>query len=160
MDLATLYCNSIINEPITWYKEKTFIQLIRPRIENNYNETRSILMSITPAPTTIIDNNIETLKYILKQVDISCCGVSFPPLTENVHEAIDDCLSHKFRVLKSSMFYNHKRIDNRVDKLEKRGWKQYLDTIICAVCGCVVNFKEKTPICEHLREMVQGLEDW
>ena len=34
-----------------------------------------------------------------------------------------------------------------------------VNTIICTVCGCVVNFEEKTPICEHLIEMVQGFED-
>jgi len=31
MDIAIIYRNSVINEPITLYKEDVFVQLIRPR---------------------------------------------------------------------------------------------------------------------------------
>ena len=33
--------------------------------------------------------------------------------------------------------------------------------IICAVCGCMVNFNEKNQVmCEHLQEMFEGCEGW
>jgi hypothetical protein len=109
MDIATLYSNSIINEPITWYKENIFVQLIRPRGANC---------------------NIKTLETLVEQVDISCCGVSFSPawalpLKEHIDGAIDDCLFHRFRIIKNSTLYNEERILQRCAKLESRSWKQY-----------------------------------
>jgi hypothetical protein len=107
VDISDLYSNSIISEPITWYKCDTFVQLIRPRIENK----------------TIVSNNI--LVSLVEQVDISCCGVSFnKTLNEHVSGAYDDCKNHKFRIMEESKLYNQQRVIRRTEKLLSRGWSE------------------------------------
>jgi hypothetical protein len=111
-DISTLYSNSIISEPITWYKGDAFVQLIRPRIE----------------PKTFVSDHI--LISLVEQVDISCCGVSFnKTLNEHVDGAYDDCKNHEFRVIKNAKLYNQQRITHRTQKLLSRGWTTYEDDL-------------------------------
>jgi hypothetical protein len=106
MDIATAYKNSTINEPYTFYKENTFVQIIRPRLPYASKQT---------------------LLSFVEQVDISCCGVCFivpqNKLAQCVSNAIKDCQLKQFRVNKNGAFLNNDRIDHRINKLERRGWK-------------------------------------
>ena len=64
---------------------------------------------------------------LLSQVDISACGVFYDGrhIVETHPGAIEDCLNKQFRVLESNAMYQQNRIIIRIEKLEKRGWKQY-----------------------------------
>ncbi len=112
LDIATLYENSIINEPVTLYQGNTFVQLIRPRLDEN-----NIFGKVPVSEKILIS--------LIQEVDLSCCGISFFPdvLKEHIHDAIDDCKNLRYRILHRAL-YNKKRIDNRCEKLQSRGWKE------------------------------------
>lgn len=105
MDIATLYSGSIINLPLTFYREDSFIQLIRPRTKTN---------------------NTDTLINIAKNVDLSCCGVYLDSnsLHESCTKAIEHCQKKIFKVFDQNRLYNRQRCDNRIQKLTDRGWTQ------------------------------------
>jgi len=105
MDIATMYSGSLINLPLTFYRNDAFIQLIRPRTKIN---------------------NKETLIDIAKNVDLSCCGVFLDSdsLHETFPKAIEHCQKKIFRVLVQNKLYNAQRCLNRIEKLTQRGWTQ------------------------------------
>jgi len=98
-----LYENTFISQPYTFYKEKTFIQLIRPR---------------RPAYT------INDLTHFASQVDLSCCALAFfsDRVFELKQDAIFDCLNMSFSADKQALLYNEERCIKRIEKLKDRGW--------------------------------------
>jgi hypothetical protein len=133
IDISSLYTNSLIQEPHTFYKNDAFVQLIRVR-----------------ANTTRVSYDMNDLHNIVKNVDISCCAVSFfpnsqgaPPnstLKEYHANAIFDCLDKQFKVLKNTAFYNKKRIDYRIHKLVARGWQDCTPNVVDDVMQQAVYF--------------------
>lgn len=108
-DICSLYDASIINEPVSFYKDNIIIQLIRPVLSHK-------------SQTISIDN----LLYCAEQVDLTCCGVSYSPgkLTQHCENAIEHCKNKVFKELPNHNFYNAKRIQHRIAKLEDRGWRE------------------------------------
>lgn len=100
---------SVINEPWTLMNDKKkIIQIIRPA-SNKYS-------------------SIKTYKDLIKNVDISCCGVFLDvfnevKLQESCKDAIVHCLSKTFEINEWSALYNSNRTEMRRYKLENRGWK-------------------------------------
>lgn len=100
---------SVINEPWTLMNDhKKIIQIIRPA-GNKYS-------------------NIKSYKDLIKNVDISCCGVFLDgfeevKLQESCKDAIVHCLSKTFELNEWSALYNVNRTGMRKYKLEQRGWQ-------------------------------------
>jgi hypothetical protein len=103
-DIHKLYESHVIFEPLTFYKNEKFIQLIRP----------------------VSKKDDEGLQHVISNVDISCCGVSYAHgnLQEHVNDAITHCLQKQFKVNINASMCNKIRLDHRRDKLIRRGWKQ------------------------------------
>jgi hypothetical protein len=115
IDTLSMYHGiSLISEPWTFMnKNKKIIQIIRPRwigqrsIEKNYQEAYYDL---------------------IKNVDISCCGVFIEnqsrdiTLKEACKDAIINCLSRTYEVNTWSKLYNTNRVIMREHKLSIRGW--------------------------------------
>lgn len=120
LDALNMYKEiTVIAEPWTLQnKNGKIIQIIRPNIQhcksNNYIESRYI----------------ESYKNILKNVDISCCGVFLEKdksnnslkIGESCPNAIVQCLTKCFIINKEASQYNKNRIYNRLAKLKYRGW--------------------------------------
>ncbi len=99
-DLASVYTEiRIINEPHTYIKDDRIVQLIRPNHFNDFNK-------------------------IVREVDISCCGISYDAscLYENVENAILHCEHKVYEVTNGKM--NTIRLMSRMDKLDRRGWSK------------------------------------
>lgn len=118
VDMSATYKsrNSKINEPKTFIKGDSIVQLIRPKSILNDDLKGS-------------DRQCEYLKLyknLLSGVDISCCGVSFDgeKLYENFPNAVLHCLIKKFHINQDSIFINPERINDRKHKLIERGWSE------------------------------------
>ena len=106
-DIIDIYRgNRVINEPKTFIKGNKIVQVIRP---SSYEK------GLSPE---------KSFRFLIQNVDISCCGVSYDGnLYQNYPCAISDCLLKTFTVNKSSLMYNSNRINSRKYKLMDRGWK-------------------------------------
>ena len=105
-DVYSMYKDiKCIFEPITYTKNNKIIQLIRPTGSHDF--------------TIYWD--------LLKNVDLSCCGVSlsYIGLTEHINNAILHCQFNTFIINEHAKMYNKNRIYPRIDKLNKRGWIEY-----------------------------------
>lgn len=123
-DLASIYSDiHVICEPRTWIKGNKIVQIIRP--------SGSVLSPDLPGAK--ISSAIYKMGFneLLKNVDLSCCGLSFDGrfLYEDYNNAILHAKSKVFSVNKNAYMYSHKRIDHRRYKLIDRGWKQIENTI-------------------------------
>lgn len=113
---------SLIAEPWTLMNDhKRIIQIIRPRYDGGPNNNS-------------IDSEIKYQKAyynLIKNVDISCCGVFLENFDRNVKlresckNAIINCLSKTFEINDWSSLYDYNRTTFRVDKLEKRNWVNF-----------------------------------
>ena len=124
-DLGSLYRHiNVINEPHTWIKGSKIVQVIRPVIRN------------FPKRGTHPTQNEKIYKdgftNLIRNVDISCCGVSWDGTTlfENYPSAILNCLTKTFKINKSALMYSPERISQRKYKLESRGWVELNDVSI------------------------------
>jgi hypothetical protein len=113
-DVSNIYEINVICEPHTWMNGDRIIQIIRPSGNNDSQETY-----------------IKNLLDLVKNVDISCCGLSYNgiSLKEDYPNALLHCYNKVFSVNKSAKMYSSKRISNRIDKLQKRGWELIENTI-------------------------------
>lgn len=109
-DLSSVYTNiKIINEPHSWVNGTKVVQLIRPA--TGYKKSES--------------EYIESFNDLIRNVDISCCGVSYNGynLYENCPNSIIQCINKVFFVnTKAKMLTN--RIVHRKNKFYDRGWKE------------------------------------
>ena len=95
----------IINEPHTYIKGNKKIQFIRP--------------------SGLFDNYHEGYHKLVKEVDLSCCGLSYDgiKITEDYKDAITHCEMKRFVVTYGKMT-NINRLSKRVQKMASRGWKE------------------------------------
>lgn len=115
---------SLIAEPWTLMnKNKKIIQIIRPRW-------------FTKSPPSSIQKEYkEAYHNLIKNVDISCCGVFLEHqgkgliLMEACKNAIIHCLSKTFVVNEWSALYNQNRTIFRENKLSSRGWHNLDNTL-------------------------------
>jgi hypothetical protein len=116
----------MINEPWTFAKGSRIIQVIRPVLPNEADRQLAE----------------DLFKYLLSNVDISACGVIYTgKVMESVENAIGDCKTRHFSVSKYARLLQTDRIDNRIAKLEDRGWHRKPD-ILESGCNFPVNEKE------------------
>lgn len=120
---------SLIAEPWTLMNDnKKIIQIIRPRWQGQYY------------PKGVKHNDGMDYQFayqeIIKNVDISCCGVFLdneyrkgPKLKEACKNAIIHCLSKTYEVNNWSKLYNSNRTQFREHKLSSRGWTNLHDRL-------------------------------
>lgn len=114
---------SIISEPWTFINNnKKIIQIIRPKYPYN------------PKIHTPTYNDYFRNAYydLIKNVDISCCGVFLEGtdkviLKEACKEGIVHCLTKTFEINNWANLYNSIRTTNREYKLKERGWRNIND---------------------------------
>ncbi|MCK9446676.1 hypothetical protein M0Q50_07420 [bacterium] len=102
----------IVFEPWTFMNNNLkIIQLIRPVSDMKFNN---------------FNMNYHTKQFfdIMKQVDMSCCGVSYDGegINENYPNAINHCRLKFYKINPNAKMYNKDRIFDRKYKLNSRGW--------------------------------------
>jgi len=107
-DFQSLYLDiQCIFEPRTYInKNNKIVQIIRPNFQK------------PPSDKLFLDS--------LREVDLSCCGVSFngKVIKENCPNSIEDCKNMIYTVYKNNKMYNESRFIQREQKLIDRGWKK------------------------------------
>jgi hypothetical protein len=114
-DIQDMYSQiNVISEPHTWIKGTKIVQIIRPRFSHiNINHSYR-----------------ENFYDLIKNVDLSCCGVSYDgELREDFENAILHCLNKVFYINKNAKMYSYERSIRRKYKLEERGWKEIDNTL-------------------------------
>lgn len=115
-DIQSLYKDiHCIFEPIT-LMNKNFkcIQIIRPVPNLSFSQHENILSSFS-----------KRFFDILREVDISCCGISYNgKIRENVSDAILHSLCKIFEERQQSEMYHSNRYYTRSEKLKNRGWSE------------------------------------
>lgn len=118
-DIESLYSGiSVICEPHTFISGdgKSVVQLIRPArfVHNDLSN--------------YMKKDIYHKSYInlLRNVDISCCGVSWDGsnLYQNCQDSVLHCLKKVFVVNKNALMLTN-RLQHRLIKLEDRGWVKF-----------------------------------
>lgn len=102
----------IIFEPWTFMNENLkIVQLIRPVSDKGFNNFD-------------MNYHIKNFFNIMKEVDMSCCGVSYDgeTINENCPNAINHCRLKVYKVNKITKMYHRDRTFDRIDKLNNRGW--------------------------------------
>lgn len=116
-----------IFEPWTFMnKNLKIIQIIRPAVSKEESMKKSIKNSDfnnKPVPNFNFINSVGFFDT-MKQVDLSCCGVSYNGLhiRENCEDAILHCKNRYYSVNKNAKMYNQGRTISRESKLNDRGW--------------------------------------
>lgn len=113
VDMINLYANiHVISEPRTWIKGHKIVQLIKPRNLIPMNKDVSF------------EEYTKNFKALIENVDLSACGVSWSNgiLYENCESAVLHCLNKQFNVNPYAKMFSHERAQNRMGKLESRGW--------------------------------------
>lgn len=115
----------VINEPHTWIKGNSMVQLIRP-----------VTTKTNPNKLPILDQVIidkfksqylkEAFVDLIANVDISACGVSYDGkhLYENYPAAVLHAKAKIFSVNEKAKMYIERRIIHRTGKLIERGWEE------------------------------------
>ena len=125
-EIGQIYAiKGVINEPKTFIKGDSMVQLIRPVTTKTNPNNLSILDQV------IIDKfKAQYLKEafvdLIANVDISCCGISWDGkhLYENYPTAVLHAKTKIFSVNDRAKMYIERRIIHRTGKLIKRGWKE------------------------------------
>jgi hypothetical protein len=121
-DLASVYHDiKIINEPHTYMKGDKIIQVIRPVPRHIQGDARKVTK----------EDYTYSFNSLIKEVDISCCGVSYDGrnVYENVKDAVLHCRNGVFIINDKNKMYSEKRIIHRTSKLEARGWVEIKNDI-------------------------------
>lgn len=102
----------VINEPKTFIKGDSMVQLIRPVNKNGNKGVK------------------ESFIDLIANVDISCCGVSYDGkhLYENYPNAVLHANSKTFSVNENAKMYIENRVIHRSFKLIERGWEKLGDS--------------------------------
>jgi hypothetical protein len=102
----------VINEPKTFIKGDSMVQLIRPVNKNGNKGVK------------------ESFIDLIANVDISCCGVSYDGkhLYENYPNAVLHAKSKIFSVNDKAKMYIENRVIHRAFKLIERGWEKLGDS--------------------------------
>lgn len=115
-DIQSMYSDiHCIFEP--WnFMNKNFkrIQIIRPTISEDESIKKSTKDFL----------NSSGFFNTMKQIDLSCCGVSFngKDIRENFKDAISHCKNRYYIVNKEAKMYKLERCESRKYKLNERGW--------------------------------------
>ena len=109
----------VINEPKTFIKGDSMVQLIRPVNKNG-------LIWQKPNNKGVKESFID----LIANVDISCCGVSYDGkhLYENYPNAVLHAKSKIFSVNDKAKMYIENRVIHRAFKLIERGWGKLGDS--------------------------------
>lgn len=114
-DTISMYKDiSLINEPWTLIKNKKIIQIIRPKWFK---------------PNPKVKDYQDAYYNLVKNVDISCCGVFLDKFDNNIKlgeackDAIIHCITKTFVINDWSALFNQNRTNSREYKLTSRGWK-------------------------------------
>jgi len=114
---------SLISEPWTLMNDnKKIIQIIRPTWKGGIKQNIGSAYQ-------------QEYRDLIKNVDISCCGVFIEKQDEKIilkeacKDAIIHCLSKTYIINEWSKLYNMNRISHRENKLISRGWSNYNDII-------------------------------
>jgi len=102
------------------------IQLIKPKLGHFFCDAdgKSKGFRFVTNQKEINRSDISDVKkFILNNVDLSCCGVFYDGnLNESIIGAIEDCEKKRFVIRQSAEFYNLTRTSSRIQKLYDRGW--------------------------------------
>lgn len=89
------------------------------------------LMRVTETDLLLKGFNYNTIKLV-QHVDITCCGL-FSDIYGNVYECVknahQDCIDKVLNINNNIVFneYSIKKLKERIEKLEKRGWKNNIN---------------------------------
>jgi hypothetical protein len=119
----------VINEPHTWIKGDSMVQLIRP--------VSSSIGKITTLDQVLVDKYKEqylkeAFVNLIANVDISCCGMSWDGRTlyENYPNAILHAKEKLFTINNKATMYVDNRIIHRTGKLIERGWSEITNNLV------------------------------
>lgn len=91
------------------------------------NKNLKIVQLIRPTPTLFPVENYFSKDFfeLMREVDLSCCGVSFNGLhiRENCPDAVLHCQNGYYSINNKAKMYNENRNIMRTEKLKGRGWK-------------------------------------
>ena len=115
----------VINEPHTWIKDNSMIQLIRP-VSTQTNPNKLPILDQVLVDKFKAQYLKEAFVELIANVDISCCGVSYDGehLYENYPGAVLHAKSKIFSVNQRAKMYIERRIVHRTGKLVERGWQE------------------------------------
>jgi hypothetical protein len=115
----------VINEPHTWIKDNSMVQLIRP-VSTQTNPNKLPILDQVLVDKFKAQYLKEAFVELIANVDISCCGVSYDGkhLYENYPGAVLHAKSKIFSVNERAKMYIERRIVHRTGKLVERGWKE------------------------------------
>lgn len=106
-----------IFEPITYLKGLKVVQLIRP---SSYSKING---SLNKGVFYTMSNRFFEL---IREVDMSCSGVSFNGLLrENCEDAILHCLSKVYKINENAELLNPERLYERKEKIINKGFEEY-----------------------------------
>jgi rubrerythrin len=60
--------------------------------------------------------------------------------------------------MKTKKIPNSKELEKAFVSIEQGIKRGSVNTVICAVCGCIVNFKKQSPACSHLQELFDDIK--
>jgi len=115
----------VINEPHTWIKGDSMVQLIRP-VSTKTNPNNLPILDQVLVDKFKAQYLKEAFIDLIANVDISCCGVSYDGehLYENYPGAVLHSKSKIFSVNERAKMYIERRIIHRTGKLIERGWQE------------------------------------
>ena len=93
------------------------------------NYDKKIIQIIRPAAYKTVSAYSEAYRDLIKNVDISCCGVFLEKMEEDIQlkeackNAIIHSLSKIYEINEHCKLYSPDRTMNRTNKLNRRGWK-------------------------------------
>lgn len=126
IDINEIYKDiRLIFQPIT-YINKNFkkVQIIRPSFYNSH--TYKIMISTMISKNWVIQNHSKNFFDLMKEVDLSCCGVSFDGnLKENYPKGIIHSMSRIFEINDKAGMFNKERTLKRKFKLIDKGFEEW-----------------------------------
>jgi len=109
-DMVGLYKDiKAINEPTTYIKGGSVVQIIKPALEFGEN------------------NIYKAYSELLYNVDLSCCGVYYDGIhvKESINESIYRIMLKDFHKVHDAKMISEDRIIHRINKMTDRGWNYY-----------------------------------
>lgn len=115
----------VINEPKTFIKGDSMVQLIRP-VSTQTNPNKLPILDQVLVDKFKAQYLKEAFVELIANVDISACGVSYDGknLYENYPAAVLHAKAKIFSVNEKAKMYIERRIVHRTGKLIERGWEE------------------------------------